>query len=171
MNKLFIVLIALGISLSSFANEGFDKLFSKYSGDESVTTVSVNESMLKMVTKFLGEEDEETKKLMKSITSVKVIASEVKNSKFASEAKALLNSSNYDELMRVNDGNDFVRIMVNESGDIIKDVVVFAESDDEIAFIRIAGNIDPEQIGKALKTLNIKVDGLDVGDLEDLEIH
>ena len=92
---------------------------------------------------------------------LKMLASEAGNAKLSAEAKAMMKSGDYEDLIKINDGTDYVRIMVKESGDIVKEVIILADSGDDFALINIKGNIDPAQIGKVLQTLEIKVDGLE----------
>ncbi|MEZ5023856.1 MAG: DUF4252 domain-containing protein [Chitinophagales bacterium] len=165
MNKLMTVVLALMFSLSSFASEGFDKLYSKYSGDSEITSLNLTSSMLKIASKFLDEKDVDSKALLQSIESVKLLISEKGSPKLSADAKLMMKSGNYEDLIKINDGDDQVRIMVQESGDLIKDIIVLAEDGNDFVLVNIKGNIDPEQIGKVLNTLDIKVNGL-----EDIKI-
>ncbi|MCB0503009.1 MAG: DUF4252 domain-containing protein [Bacteroidetes bacterium] len=158
MNKLMTVVLALMISVSSFAGDGFDNLYSKYSGDKEVTSLNLTSSMLKIASKFLDKNDAEAKVLLESIESVKLLISEKSNPKLSNDANAMMKSGGYEDLIKVNDGDDHVRIMVKETGDIIKDIIVLANDNSDFVLINIKGNIDPEQVGKVLNTLDIDVD-------------
>lgn len=157
-----IVMSALILSLNTYAGEGFDKLYTKYADSEEVTSINLTQSMIGLASKFIGEDDVDAKKLLESVKGVKLLISESPNSKLKTDANTLVKSGSYEELMKIKDGADNIRIMVQESGDIIKDVIVLVDSPDEFVFINLTGNIDPQQVGKVLKTLNIKVDGLSV---------
>jgi hypothetical protein len=160
MKTLLSLFFAVLLSLNLQAGEGFDKLFAKYSGDEEVTTINLTESMINIFSKFLGDEDQEARELLKSIESVKLITSEGKSKgAMAIDAQKVL-ASGYDELLRVNEGKETVKVMVKENGNLINDVIIFVDSIDEFVFINVTGQIDPAQVGKVLKTLDIKVDGL-----------
>lgn len=157
-----IVMLALFLSLNATAGEGFDKLYSKYSASEDVTSINLSESMISIASRFIGENDQDAKDLLASVKGLKVLISETPNSQLSSEAFSIARSGGYEELIRVNDGDDKVRIMVQEKGDLIQDVLVLVESDDEFVFINLTGNIDPNQVGKVLKTLDIDVEGLEI---------
>ncbi len=162
MNTLMTVVVALMISATAYAGDGFDKLYSKYSGNNDITSINLTKSLIKMASKFLDEDDEDAKVLLQSIESVKLLVSEKGNhGQLATDAKSMIKSGNYEDLIKVNDGEDHVRIMVKESGDLVKEIVIFADSGNDFALINILGSIDPEQIGKVLSTLDIKVDGLE----------
>jgi hypothetical protein len=160
MNKLMIVMIALFVSLNTYAGEGFDKLYAKYSETEEVMSINLTQSMIGLASKFIGENDVDAKKLLESVKGLKLLIAETPNSKLKTDANTLIISGSYEELMKIKDGADNISIMVQESGEIIKDVIVMVDSPDEFVFINLTGNIDPQQVGKVLKTLNIKVDGL-----------
>jgi 3-keto-L-gulonate-6-phosphate decarboxylase len=116
--------------------------------------------MIGLASKFIGENDVDAKKLLESVKGLKLLIAETPNSKLKTDANTLIISGSYEELMKIKDGADNISIMVQESGEIIKDVIVMVDSPDEFVFINLTGNIDPQQVGKVLKTLNIKVDGL-----------
>ena len=162
MNKLMILMLAVMFSFNAIAGEGFDKLYAKYSSSNDVTTVNLSESMISILSKFIGDEDEEAKALLASVKGLKLLMTESPNNSLSSEALALTKKGNYEELIRVNDGDEKVRIMVQEKGEIIQDVIVLVDSSDEFIFINLTGNIDPNQVGKVLNSLDIKVDGLEV---------
>ncbi len=155
-------MIALFVSLNALAGEGFDKLYSKYSASDGITSINLTQSMIGLASKFIGENDVDAKNLLESVKGVKLLIAETTNSKLKSDANILIKGGNYEELMKIKDGDDNISIMVQENGDIIKEIIVMVDSVDEFVFINLNGNIDPQQVGKVLKTLNIKVDGLDV---------
>ena len=74
MNKLMTVLLALMISVSAFAGEGFDKLYSKYAASDEVTSINLTKSLLSIAANFMGDKDEDAKELIKSIESVKNVS-------------------------------------------------------------------------------------------------
>ena len=149
MKTLLSLFIAVILSANLQAGDGFDKLFSKYSGNDDVTSINLTESMINIFSKFLGDEDQEAKVLLQSIESVKLISMEGKTKgNIAQEANEIL--ADYEELMRINEGNEVVKVMVKEDGDVINDVIVFVDSMDEFVFINITGAIKPEQIGESI---------------------
>ena len=163
MKLILSLVFAVTLSLNATAGDGFDKLYSKYSATEGVTSINLSESIIKIASKFLSDEDQEAKEVLQDIESIKLLTSEgTTNTNLIKEAKALLKSDGYEDLIRVNEGDEFVRIMVKESNEIIKDIIVYVESKDEFVFINVTGDIDPEKVGKALESLDIKVDGLDI---------
>ncbi|MCP4121626.1 MAG: DUF4252 domain-containing protein [Bacteroidetes bacterium] len=163
MKLILSLVMAVMLSLSASAGDGFDKLYTKYSATEGITSINLSESIIKIASKFLGDEDQEAKEVLNDIESIKLLTSEgTANAKLVSEAKGLLKSEGYEDLIRVNEGDEYVRIMVKESNEIIKDIIVYVESQDEFVFINITGDIDPEKVGKALQTLDIEIDGLNI---------
>lgn len=162
MNKLMIITFALLISLSSFAGDSFDKLYSKYSGDEEITSVNLSKSLISIMSNFIGDDDVAAQELLNNVESLKLLISEKSDSKLSADAHAFVKSGKYEDLVKVNDGGNKVRIMVQENGDIIKDVVALVESEDEFIIINLTGNINPKEVGKVLKTLDIKVEGLEM---------
>ena len=163
MKTILSVMIAVALSLNAAAGDDFDKLFSKYAASDGITSVNLTESIIRIASNFLNEEDKDAKDLLRDIESVKLLTSEgVSMDKLAADAKALLKAGDYEDLIRVNEEDEYVRIMVKEDNDIIRDIIVFVESPDEVVFINVTGGIDPEKVGKALKSLDIEVDGIDM---------
>jgi hypothetical protein len=169
MKTILSLILAAVLSLQVQAGDPFEKLYSKYAENEDITSINLTETMLRIASKFLDEEDVEAREVINSIESIKILVSEHKKvDGFFDDALAVINGGNYEDIIRVNDADDKVRIAVDESGDRIRDIVILVESEDELVFMNITGDIDVNQVGKALRTLDIEVDGLD---LEELENH
>jgi len=163
MKLILSLVMGVMLSLNVSAGDGFDKLYSKYSTTEGITSINLSESIIKIASKFLGDDDQEAKEVLNDIESIKLLTSEgTTNTNLLNEAKELLKSEGYEDLIRVNEGDEYVRIMVKESNEIIKDIIVYVESKDEFVFINVTGDIDPEKVGQALQTLDIEIDGLNI---------
>lgn len=160
MNKFMTIIIALLISTAAFAGDSFDKVYSKYASSNEVTSINITKSMIKLASNFLDKEDVESRKLLESIESVKVLISEGGSQQFSSDAKTISDNKDYEELMRIADSGDKVLLLVKEQGENIQEVVVLVDSESEFIVANIKGNIDLDQVGKALKSLNIDVNGL-----------
>lgn len=163
MKTFLSLILTAALALNASAGENFDKLYSKYASTDGITSISLTESLIQIASKFLKEEDLEAREVLKDIKSVKLLTSEGKtHSGLSGDARKLLDTDGYEELLRVSEKDELVRIMVKETGSIIDDVVVLVDSPDEFVFINITGKIDPEKVGKALQSLNIDVEGLDL---------
>ena len=165
MKKLSLITIALIMPLFIFAQQSaVDKLFEKYGGKDGYTTVSINKGMFEML-KDIDPEDEDMKVLAK-IESVKVLAVEdeemIKGVNFYDEIMKSLNVEEYEELMTVKQSDQDVKILVKQTGSIIKELLIIVGGEDN-ALVCIKGNIQ-------LKDLSGLSDGFSMNGLEALEL-
>lgn len=156
LNKIIIV-IALVISpFINFAQSQFDK----FEDMEGVTTVVVSQKAFDLMTKIGAESDDEYLNLIKNLKSLKVFATESEKvaTQMASEVGKYLKSSKLEELMRINDDGNNVKIYIKQGSnkDYVKELFMFVKSeDDQTVIVSLTGDIDLNQISKLTEKMNI----------------
>lgn len=143
MKKISLFTIALLISLFVVAQQSaVDKLFEKYEGKDGFTIVSINKGMFDML-KDMDPEDEDLRALAQ-IEYVKVLAVEddemIKGVNFYDEIMKSLNVEEYEELLTVKQSDQDVKILVKQTGSIIKELLIVVGGADN-ALVYIKGNI------------------------------
>ena len=164
MKKLILVL-ALILPLAVFAQKDpVDKLFSKYANQKGFTTVSISGKLLGFAAQ-IDTGDETTKDLLSGLKGIRVLSVEDdelnKKIDFYKELEAdgFFKNNDFEVLMEVTEENEVVRFLARDAGNgKISDLLLVVGGDDN-ALISISGIIDPENIGKITKAVNI-----DVGD-------
>nr|WP_112112216.1 DUF4252 domain-containing protein [Flavobacterium aciduliphilum] len=130
MSRKLILIIALVLASNTiFAQSVFDK----FDNQDDVTTVIVNSKMFSMLSKVDAKDKQSQQyiNLIKKLENLKVFVTE--NSKKASEMKATVDkyvkSADLEELMRINEKGENVRIFVRTgaSDSQIKELLMFIE--------------------------------------------
>lgn len=164
MKKLILVL-ALILPLAVFAQKDpVDKLFSKYANQKGFTTVNISGKLLSFAAQ-VDTGDETTKDLLSGLKGIRVLSVEDdelnKKIDFYKELEAdgFFKNNDFEVLMEVTEEDEVVRFLARDAGNgKISDLLLVVGGDDN-ALISISGIIDPENIGKITKAVNI-----DVGD-------
>ncbi|WP_405414261.1 DUF4252 domain-containing protein [Maribacter sp. Asnod1-A12] len=131
-------------------------IFEKYEDNDKVTFVAMQPKMFQMLGKMsVSSDDPEAKEffeLVNSITSFKVITTE--DASISKDVDSWvtnrLNSSSFEELMRVRDGNSNVKFYVKEGKDSnhVKELLMF-----------VTGLKDIDINGKKLETVLLSLTG------------
>ncbi len=134
--------------------------FNKFEDIDGVTSVIVNQKAFALMSKIGAESDEEYLDLIKNIETLKVFATEdaavAKQMQF--EAQKYLKNAKLEELMRVKDGDDNVKIYVREGSNdnFVKELFMFVnDSSEETVIISLTGNIDLRQVSKLTDKMDI----------------
>jgi hypothetical protein len=159
-NLVLSLLVVLVPILAIGQNSAVEKLFDKYGGKDGFTTVTINKNLFKMVAQL--DEDDEDLQALSGMESIKILAvddeGENSNINFYKEAKSLLDSDDYEELMTVNSSDADVVFLVKQEGDIIKELILLVGGDDN-ALIYIAGSIRMKDVSKIAKSMGVDNDG------------
>lgn len=160
MKKLILVL-ALILPLAVFAQKDpVDKLFSKYANQKGFTTVNISGKLLSFAAQ-VDTGDETTKDLLSGLKGIRVLSVEDdelnKKIDFYKELEAdgFFKNNDFEVLMEVTEEDEVVRFLARDAGNgKISDLLLVVGGDDN-ALISISGIIDPENIGKITKAVNI----------------
>lgn len=165
--KKLILILALVLPMAVLAQKGpVDKLFNKYANQKGFTTVNISGKLLGFAAQ-IETGDENTQDLLSGLNGVRVLTVEDdelnKELDFYAELEAdgFFKDNDFEVLMEVTEQNEVVRFLAKDAGNgKISDLLLIVGGDDN-ALISISGIIDPENIGKITKAVNI-----DVGDFE-----
>lgn len=153
--KYLSLIICFFISFQLSAQNAVEKYFSNHLENEEATVVQVSGKLFQYAAAVVPdnlETDEElpiedAKEFLSNITSFTLIkVDELENSQ--SEYKRGLNSlgSEYEELVRVRDKDNKVSIMINETNDVIHEIVALVTSDKEFIVAALTGEMRIDQI-------------------------
>ncbi|MCK3684498.1 DUF4252 domain-containing protein [Maribellus sp. YY47] len=163
--KKLILLLAIILPLAVFAQKDpVDKLFSKYANQKGFTTVNISGKLLGFAAQ-IDTGDETTKDVLSGLKGIRVLSvdDDELNKKIdfykELEADGFFKNNDFEVLMEVTEENEVVRFLARDAGNgKISDLLLVVGGDDN-ALISISGIIDPQNIGKITKAVNI-----DVGD-------
>lgn len=165
--KRMILLVALVTvtCLLSAQKDRMDAFFSRYSGSEGYTTVTINGDLLGFLSKM--DDDPELDRLANKITSIRIISTEKDiphpGINFYDELRDYVRKSGYEEMVTVKDSDDDVLILVKTFGETIKEVLVIASGENQTV-IQIKGSLHQSDLDHLSRS---HIDGLEY--LEELE--
>ena len=137
-----------------------DKLFEKYANKEGFTTVNISGKLLGFASK-IETGDNATSEVLSKLNGIRILS--VDNKELTGpldfykelEQDGFFTNNEYEVLMEVTEANEVVRFLARDGGDgKFSDLVLVVGGKDN-ALISITGIIDPENIGKITKSLDI----------------
>lgn len=142
----------------------FDELSGIYG--EPKVRINIGEKLLHFVAKMNKDEDRDAARVLNNLKAVRVVVYRVNEN--AGPAIAMmkkvaekLQTRDWEPVVTVSDEEEeeHVHIFVKLTGEVIDGLVVMAvDREDEAVFINIIGSLDPDQVGKVTRALNIDVD-------------
>lgn len=137
--------------------------FDKFEDIDGVSSVIVNQKAFELMSKIGAETDDEYLDLIKNIKTLKVFATEDPNvaKQMRAEADRYLKNGNLEELMRVKDKDDNVKIYVREGSNenFVKELFMFvnnaSDGNNETVIISLTGNIDLRQVSKLTDKMDL----------------
>ena len=159
---LFSLLVLVFPVLLTAQSSQVEKLFNQYSGKEGYTSVHITKYMFEMFAKVANEEeDKEFKEVTTQLNAIKILTLDSEtNAKrgqdFYNEISKALSIPDYKDLMIVQDGDEEIKFMIKESGDIISELVMIIGGEDEGVLISLMGDINLKTISKISKSMDLK---------------
>ncbi|MGM0620670.1 MAG: DUF4252 domain-containing protein [Bacteroidota bacterium] len=167
--KKLILILAVILPLAVLAQKSpVDKLFEKYANKQGFTTVNISGKLLGFASK-MDTGDEEVSDMLSQLSGVRILS--VDNSELAGapDFYAELNNdgffdnNEFEVLMEVTESDEVVRFLARDAGNGKFSDLILVVGGDDSALISISGIIDPENIGKITKAVdvdlgNVKVD-------------
>jgi hypothetical protein len=143
-----------------------DKLFDKYKNQDGFTTVNISGKLLGFAAQ-MENEDENVSDMLSSLKGIRVLtvddAELNKKLDFYEELSkdGFFKNNKFEVLMEVTEQDEVVRFLAKDAGNgKLSDLLLVVGGDDNV-LISITGLINPEDVGKITKSLNV-----DVGDLD-----
>lgn len=170
--KKLIFILAVILPMAVFAQKSpVDKLFEKYANQKGFTTVNISGKLLSFASQVDDLNDDgnwgEASNIMAELKGVRILTveNEELNKKIdfyaELEKDGFFKNHDYEVLMEVTEDDEVVRFLAKDAGNgKISDLLLIVGGDDN-ALISIRGMIDPENIGKITKSLDI-----DLGDIK-----
>ena len=166
--KKLILFLAIVLPIAVLAQKTpVDRLFEKYANQKGFTTVNISGKLLGFASK-IETGDEATSELLSGLSGIRILSVEDhelnKKLDFYEELnkEGFFKNNNFEVLMEVTEDNEVVRFLAKDAGNgKISDLLLVVGGDDN-ALISISGLIDPENIGKITKSLDIDVGDIDI---------
>jgi hypothetical protein len=165
--KQLVFILAIVLPMAVFAQKSpVDKLFEKYANREGFTTVNISGKLLSFAG-HIDVGDEATSQMLSELKGIRILSVENhelnKTLDFYKELEndGFFKNNEYESLMEVTNDKEIVRFLARDAGNNKLSELLLIVSGDENALISIRGVIDPENIGKITKSLDIGVDDLD----------
>ena len=165
--KKLVLILAVVLPMAVLAQKSpVDKLFDKYANQKGFTTVNISGKLLGFAAQ-VDTGDEEVSNMLSGLNGIRVLSVEDdelnKELDFYKELEkeGFFKNNDFEVLMEVTEDDEVVRFLAKDAGNgKISDLLLVVGGDDN-ALISISGIIDPENIGKITKAVNV-----DVGDFE-----
>ena len=74
------------------------------------------------------------------------------------EAKGTLEAADWQPFVQVQEANEQVQMFTRVSDDKMEGMAIMVVNQEEAIFMNILGNIDPTQVGRVMKQVNVDVD-------------
>ena len=166
MKKLVLILAFL-LPMAVFAQKTpVDKLFEKYANQKGFTTVNISGKLLGFASQ-IDTGDKSTSDMLSSLSGIRVLTVEDpeinKNLDFYAELEkeGFFKNNNFEVLMEVTEPNEVVRFLAKDAGNGKISDLLLVVGGDENTLISISGVIDPANISKITKAMDINIGGKD----------
>lgn len=157
MKKIYLILVMALAPMMGFSQSSFDV----FEDIDDVTTVSVSQSMFRLMAKFGGSspENQEYFDMVETLKGLKVYVTE--NTQVASDmkkvAESYIKSQNLIELMRVKEADSNVIIYVHEGRDEdhVEELLMLVQEEGQAVIMSLTGDIDLNQVALLTEKLNV----------------
>jgi len=173
MKKVTLILSAILFSVMAMAQQNsIDKVFKKYSGQKGVTVVNISPELFQIFSDLDVKEIDDVDFPLDKLTALKVLSIEnreiLDGNDFYAEVTSDLNTSDYAEVISVQDGDEDVRMWLKTEGKQIHEFLLVVSSPDEGVLVYITGDFNLSDIGGIAGSFG-DYDVLD--DLDNLQIN
>jgi hypothetical protein len=161
MNRIIVILAALLLSISAFAQNG-KSIYQKYSDADGVTAVYISPAMFRLIGSIpdleVGEDKVNVSALIQALSGFYVLSSENPdiNGKLRTEVERFINNGKYEMLMEVKESGETVRMYTMGNERTVEGFVMLAAEAAEVTFICLDGSMPRKDfealIAKAVKS-------------------
>ncbi len=140
----------------------FGDLSSAYG--EPKISINIGGTLLQFVGLMSEDSNPETADMLSKLMGVRVFGYDagddttVAKKKFA-EVKGNLKSKGWEPVVQVNEDDEQVLIYMKLNGKVMDGMTVMTVDNEDIMFINIIGQLDPKELGKVMKGLDVDIDG------------
>ncbi|HEX8270235.1 MAG TPA: DUF4252 domain-containing protein [Flavobacterium sp.] len=158
MKKLILTLVLALMPTFFFAQAAFDK----YDGQDDVTSVIVNKKMFQMMGNVKNKESQQYLDLIKKLDNLKVFrtTSTRVTTDMKSTAEKYIKSAGLEELMRINDRGQNIKIMVKSGSGAtqVRELLMFIEGSgkaSETVLMSLTGDFDLNDISLLTEKMDL----------------
>jgi Domain of unknown function (DUF4252) len=161
MKKHFLKLLfcSLMFPMLGSAQNGIQKFFEDYTGDEKFTEVIITPKMFQMIARVdLKDPDaQEIKNILADLKSLHILTTENNSLHYYKDALTRFKSTDYEVLMTVREKDENVRFLTKEdSNGVIKELLLVVGGKKDFVLISFVGNIDLAKISRLANKLDVK---------------
>ncbi len=151
MKKIFLLLAI--VLLSSCATQTSFNDFYQNNQKESDFSFGVNASFIRS---FLSDEDfEDIKPLLKKAKHVRILVFSENSEQMNSKFDKFIKRSQFEDVIKIKDNGDKIKIFVMEKEDRIKEIVLEVASDGDLVLLGLKTNITQKDIDRLLSDNDI----------------
>lgn len=164
LTNIFLIVLTIGMLQSCIVSEkpNIDFFADSKQDFKGAKFMSVNVPMFlakSYIKKALREEgeSEETIKLVKKASKIKVLTVTNGNSDLLNNYAQYLSDNHYEEWATIKHDGDNINIRVKQDGDVIKNMLLTVDSKNkELVFVDVKGNFTPDDISKMINSVSYK---------------
>lgn len=152
MKPKYIIIAILCLSCSQMGwAQNSEKLFDKYADMDNVTSVYISKAMFQMMPSFEAG-GLSLMNMIGKVESLQVLTTEKKDlaPQMRNDFSKLIGKG-HEELMRVKDGNTKATFYANMKGDLVRDLIMLADTDGGFTVIQLVGNFTLKDIQEITK--------------------
>ncbi|MDR1881000.1 MAG: DUF4252 domain-containing protein [Tannerellaceae bacterium] len=124
-----------------------NKLFNKYADMEGVSSVYISKSMFQMIPDF-KDANLDIKDLKEKIESLQILSTQ--KEEISAQMKKEF-TYEYEELMRIKDGDTRTTFYVHKKGNTIKELIMIADGTGSFTVIRLLGSFTVQDVQRITK--------------------
>lgn len=171
MKRLLIAALTAFLCLPAMAQEDelkalpgyidFGELTAAYG--EPKVNITIGGTLLNFVGLMAQKEDPEAAAVFSGLKGVRVSTYATSGDTTAAlsqlqDVKSKLQSSAWEPVVQVNDGDEQVQIFLKVAGDMIDGLVLMAVDSEEAVFINVLGSLDPAQLSQVMQNFDVDID-------------
>jgi len=159
-NIINLILLTLVTVAPAFGQlDAINQFFEDYRNNSEFTQINISPKMFEMLATMdeESEMDSETMEMIKSLTGLKILTTELTPRKYYEEFLARVETSSYEELMTIRDGDSDVKFLIKDSdgGNIVNELLLLVGGDTDFVLMSFAGKIHLDKVAKLAKNINI----------------
>ncbi len=163
MKYLISILISLSFAVLSFGQTtNVTRFMNSFHKSENTTKISIPGFLIRtgvFFAKSFIEDDDETKMALeftRKVKSLKLLVVENKDvlsTKAYNELISNIKEDNFEELIKVRDGDTNVNLFVIEKNNVIKNLLILVDETDEFVMLNLKTKMDYEDINHIVQTI------------------
>ena len=158
MGKYTFIYIFIWINSSISAQDIVKSFVDKHGKDDNLEIITIGKKMMETMYALISDNPDLTEAI-KGMETIRIISSkdlDLNKEYYDSARKLLSKSKGMKEFFSMSEENNELLIMIRESKNCIKELILLSEQSDEFNLISISGTIDLDVLLKYSEGLNIK---------------